>query len=116
MVLIPWWRCPKPESDPHASNEMPLCLMWVCVAGREYVGRLQQLATKLLAGLDCWELRRVLLDMATRDVGDLWQFLCYGLSPALAELITSKFEEADTQLAQEGSSIARLLHTICNGI
>ena len=57
---------------------------------------------RLAAGLDCWTLRRVLLHLARDCPHTLEAFLRAGLSPALAELLTSRFEAADAQLAAAG--------------
>ncbi|CAL8464138.1 g3673 [Coccomyxa elongata] len=59
-------------------------------------------SVRLMAGLDCWALRRVLLQVARQFPRTLEAFLCGGLSPAAAELLTARFEAADAQLAERG--------------
>ncbi len=60
-------------------------------------------SVRLMAVLDCWALRRVLLEMARRFPRTLEAFLCGGLSPAAAELLTARFETADARLAEQGA-------------
>lgn len=58
---------------------------------------------RLMAGLDCWALRRVLLQVARRFPRTLEAFLCGGLCPAAAELLVARFELADARLAEQGT-------------
>lgn len=66
---------------------------------------LDEPVTRIVAGLDMWALRRVLLGLARQFSRTLEGLLCRGLTPALAELLTSRFEAADAQLAAEGTAL-----------
>ncbi|KAK9919096.1 hypothetical protein WJX75_009374 [Coccomyxa subellipsoidea] len=63
---------------------------------------LGDVSVQLMAAMDAWTLRRVLLAVARRFPRTLEAFLCGGLSPAAAELLTARFEAADAQLTHEG--------------
>ncbi len=73
------------------------------IAGSEDGVGLSNASVRLMAGLDCWALRRVLLQVARRFPRTLDAILCGGLSPAAAELLTARFEAADAQLAEQGA-------------
>ena len=66
---------------------------------------LEEPILRLAAGLDCWALRRVLLRLVRQCPRTLEAFLRVGLSPALAELLTSRFEAADAHLAAAGGAL-----------
>lgn len=75
-----------------------------CIAGTGAAGLgLGDVSVQLIAGMDAWTLRRVLLAVARRFPRTLEAFLCGGLSPAAAELLTARFEAADVQLTREGT-------------
>ena len=61
--------------------------------------------TRIAARLDCWALRRVLLGLARQFPRTLEGLLQQGLTPALAELLTQRFETADAQLAAQGAPL-----------
>jgi hypothetical protein len=61
--------------------------------------------TRIVAGLDAWALRRVLLGLAAQFPRTLEGLLQHGLTPALAELLTQRFEAADAALAAKGAPL-----------